>query len=66
MEAAGIELGPKSSENPQGGITSGAESGALRVPNAPLDPELAAVINAWPALPEAIKDCILAILRAAK
>ena len=41
---------------------SGTESGALGAQEAPLDPELAAVVDAWPALPEAIKAGILAMV----
>lgn len=44
---------------------SGAQSGALSAREAPLDPELAAVVDAWPALPAAIKAGILAMIRAA-
>jgi hypothetical protein len=44
---------------------SSAESGALDPQNAILDPELAAVVEAWPALPEAIRAGILAMIRAA-
>lgn len=42
---------------------SGAESGALHPVNAIGDPELAAVVVAWPALPEVIKAGILAMIR---
>jgi hypothetical protein len=45
---------------------SGAESGALGAQEATLDPDLAAVVDAWPALPGTIKAGILAIIRAAK
>ena len=45
---------------------SGAECGALAAREAPLDPELAAVVDAWPALPAAIKAGILATIRAAQ
>lgn len=44
---------------------SGAECGALGAQNAPLDPDLAAVVDAWPKLPEAIKAGILAMVKAA-
>ena len=47
-------------------MESGAESGALRVPQAPFDPELAAVVEAWGTLPEAIKTGIVAMVRAAQ
>ena len=42
MEAAGIELGPKSSGNQGGGNQSGAESGALGARKASIDPDLVA------------------------
>lgn len=53
---------------------SGAKSGAVGAQTAdfgdsatdPMDPELAAVVDAWPALPAAIKAGILAMVRAAK
>jgi len=45
---------------------SGAESGALAARKDPLDPELAAVVDAWPALPEAMKASILAMIGAVK
>ena len=66
MEAAGIELVPQSSGNNGVGKQSGAECGALGAPEAPIDPDLAAVVDAWPRLPEAIKAGILAMIRAAK
>ncbi|HEX5102184.1 MAG TPA: hypothetical protein VFV87_00125 [Pirellulaceae bacterium] len=66
MEAAGIEHCPKSSANSGDGGQSGAECGALGTQNAPLDPDLAAVVDAWPKLPEAIKAGILAMVTAAR
>ena len=45
---------------------SGAQSGALDARQGSLNPDLAAVVDAWPALPEAIKTGILAIIRGAK
>ena len=42
----------------------GAESGAVDTETAPIDPDLAAVIDAWPGLPEAAKAGIVAIVRA--
>ena len=62
----GAEHGQKSSGNQGVGNQSGAESGALGAENAPIDPELAAVVDAWPALPEAIKAGILAMVTAAR
>ncbi len=45
--------------------TGGAESGALRDEISSFDPDMAAVIKAWPALPDAIRAAILAMVRAA-
>ena len=63
---AGLEHPAKSSGNDGGGGQSGAECGALGAPNAPLDPDLAVVVDAWPKLPDAIKAGILAIVTAAR
>lgn len=43
---------------------SGADSGALDAREAPLDADLAALVDVWPALPAAIKAGILAMIRA--
>jgi hypothetical protein len=43
----------------------GAKSGALTPETLVIDPGLAALIDAWPALPEAIRAGILAMVRAA-
>lgn len=45
---------------------SGAKSGALGAPEAPIDPDLAMIIEAWPTLPESIKAGIVAMIRAAE
>jgi hypothetical protein len=45
---------------------SGAECGALGAREAPIDADLAAVVDAWPELPSAIKAGILAMVRAAE
>lgn len=45
---------------------SGAENGALGAQDTWVAPELAAVVDAWPALPTAIKAAILVMLPAAK
>ena len=42
---------------------SDAECGALGPREAPLDPELAVVVEAWSALPESVKTSILAMVR---
>ena len=43
----------------------GAECGALGAREAPADPELAAVIEVWPTLPDAIRRAVLAIVESA-
>jgi hypothetical protein len=43
---------------------SGAEFGALDTEKPPKDPELGAIIDAWPTLSESIKAGILAMVRA--
>jgi hypothetical protein len=53
---------PKDLTNPAPG---GAKSGALAPENPAIDPALAALIDAWPTLPEAIRAGILAMVRAA-
>jgi len=54
---------PKHLQNPpeSGGAESGAVSGGL----VHIDPDLAHLINAWPDLPDAIKEAILAMVKAA-
>lgn len=42
---------------------SGADSGARKAREAALPPELAAVVDAWPTLPAAIKAGVLAMIR---
>ncbi|MCC7085296.1 MAG: hypothetical protein IT427_09845 [Pirellulales bacterium] len=41
---------------------SGAECGALGAQNAPLDPELAAVVDAWPTLTAEAKAAVMGII----
>ena len=57
--------------NTEGVDESGAESGALpgdsdpnRTPATPTDPQLAAVVAAWPNLPEPIRRAVLALIGA--
>ena len=45
---------------------SAAECAAVGDDLPPLDPELASVIEAWPTLPQAIREAILVMLRAAE
>jgi hypothetical protein len=66
MEAAGIEPLSKNVGNIAIAKPSGADSGAVGAPTIPIDPELAAVVNAWSILPEAIKLGIQAMIRGAK
>ena len=43
---------------------SAAESGAVDVQSSDPDPDLAAVVEAWPTLPKAVKAGVMAIVRA--
>lgn len=60
-----IEPANDSSENPTNSSSSGAKSGALESEFRPIDPELAELAAAWPALPDPIRAGILAMVRAA-
>lgn len=66
VAGAGIEHPAQNGGNSLVEGPSGAECGALDAPKAPPDPDLAAVVDAWPALPAAIKAGILAMIRATK
>jgi len=44
--------------------TSGAKAGAVGDDLPPINPDLAQVIKAWPTLPRAIRETVLAMLRA--
>jgi hypothetical protein len=61
----GLEPPTFSSGKTRAAQSGGAESGALGAGNAPGDPRLRAIIEAWPALPEATKSDILETIRAA-
>ena len=50
----------------QSPIQNEAESEAVWPNSSPIDADLAAVVDAWPKLPEAIKAGILAMVRAAQ
>ena len=43
-----------------------AESGAFGPENASIDPDLRAVVDAWPTLPEPVRVGIVALVRAAQ
>ncbi|QDT75570.1 hypothetical protein I41_47810 [Lacipirellula limnantheis] len=66
VAGAGIEHPLQNGANSIGEGESGAECGALCAQEAPFDPELAAVVEAWATLSEAIKAGILAMVRAAQ
>jgi hypothetical protein len=66
MGDEGLEPEIKSSENQWVANASGAECGALCAHSPPFDPDLAAVADAWPELPAAIKAGILALIGATK
>jgi hypothetical protein len=61
----GIEPAVTSPENTTLFPEGGAKSGALAPRSRPIDAALAALIDAWPTLPEAIRAGILAMVRAA-
>ena len=46
--------------------SGGAESGAVGAETVPVDPDLQAVIERWPDLPDVVKVDIVAMVRAAK
>ena len=62
MEAAGIELPPKTSGKTAFSEKGGAESGALSAQSGPPAVDLRALIDAWPRLPRAVRAGILAIV----
>ena len=65
---AGVELvsvtGDHSSDLRQSQNQIAAKSGAFRAANALVDPDLQAIIERWPELPEVVKAGILAMVRA--
>ena len=65
MGGTGLERPAKPLRKQAIAETGGAESGALGGEFDPVDPDLAAVIEAWPKLPEAVRAGILAMVRAA-
>jgi hypothetical protein len=60
----GIEPTQHSLENCTNRAPGGAKSGALAPERPAIDPALAALIDAWPTLPEAIRAGIVALVRA--
>jgi hypothetical protein len=61
----GIEPNQHPTENSTNPAAGGARGGAQNAKTPTIDAALAAVIDAWPALPEAIRAGILAMVRAA-
>jgi hypothetical protein len=62
---AGLERTANSSGNTGHSEKGGAESGASCGDSRPIDPDLMAVIAAWPDLPETVRQSIMAAVRAA-
>ncbi len=60
----GIRTHSQNAVNLSGMGQSGAECGALVAQATPLAPDLAAVVDAWSKLPDAIRAGILAMIRA--
>jgi hypothetical protein len=65
-ERTALEHPTNSSGNQGGALQSGAKSGALSGDSAPSDADLAAVVAAWPTLPEAVRQQVVATVEAAK
>ncbi|MCH7685408.1 MAG: hypothetical protein IH899_01785 [Planctomycetes bacterium] len=65
MTPTGLERTDDSTGNNVIQGQGGAESGAVGAQSALMDPDLRAVIEAWPELPDAVKAGILAMVRAA-
>jgi hypothetical protein len=63
---AGFEPARFSSGKPAPHNQGGAESGAVGANSGPIDPDLAAVIHAWPTLPEATRRQIAGVVKAAR
>jgi branched-subunit amino acid aminotransferase/4-amino-4-deoxychorismate lyase len=61
----GLEHTANSSGNHGVALQGGAKSGALSGDSAPIDPDLAAVVAAWPTLPEATRQSIVAAVKVA-
>ena len=65
MGDEGLEHIAKLSGKLRHSTTGDAESDALSKDSDPIDADLAALIDAWPTLPQSIKAGILAVIRAA-
>jgi hypothetical protein len=63
MTGAGLEQGTVSPENLRSHVQSGAPSGARHVAAA-ADPELQALVDAWPTLPPDVRRAIAGMAQA--
>ena len=66
LETKGLEQHQDSSEKTTVSEQGGAESGAQAASTAVSDPDLAAVVKAWPKLPEPVRAGIVAMVKAAR
>lgn len=60
-----LEPGAKTPGKNADSNVSGAESGAVADETGPIDPDLQRIIDAWPALPDALKTGIVAMVEVA-
>ena len=58
------DMPPNGEENEDSPIST-ARGAAVSAETGPIDPELAAVIEGWPALPEAVRAGIVALVKSA-
>lgn len=75
MGAGGFEPPRESQQKTPASVSGGSKSGNIRAdsgpatppakPTPPTDPELAAVVRAWPTIPQAVRAGIVAMVRAA-
>jgi hypothetical protein len=66
VELKGVEPPPENAGKTGGPPESGAKCGALGAREAPTDPDLSAVVTAWPKLTPATRAAIVAMIGAAK
>ena len=64
LETKGLEQPQDSPEKTTVSEQGGAESGAQAAPTSVSDPDLAAVVKAWPELPESVRAGIAAMVKA--
>jgi hypothetical protein len=65
VEDRGLELALKSLEKQWGKPRDGAKSGAVAAQGGAIEADLAAIIAAWPTLPEAVRRQMAALVREA-